>query len=467
MNKILQAWNVSETAPFAYSRGENLKRAVAFLEQACVDTWGVNSGRHTSLTLTRLLQYGTIGGRCIKVLFDRNGNLLLFSDTDETRLSKAESAALEDFSYEALPSVNNRLFKIPILRNYHIGVRVLNRSSLTAVGKAAGGSGGGIKSGTENSGNGSGRRFTTTPFPSSYSVAPALTPSLVSHTRSPTAPAISERSGRPGIVRRHSLSSFVSTASPPSPAVQPISKEPRSGGGGRRGRGRDGTQVRNSRAPKIQSPHTLSGDSTIHPVTTPSLRSPPHFDQAADKSHTARSASRPQTHVTSQAPASSEGLRAPPHPTLDVAPKVTPKVAPNVVGVVPTPNVVGVAPKEERKKKSGTKVYAVFDRRGVDYHEYFRAKSRRSVKNHVLTKYAGDIRGHVERMSLSDFTGAKLDRFIAYGKRTTLPFTSDWISKLDSVRLNAVWKMAFGANGWSNDDMHIERLRPSTFRILP
>jgi hypothetical protein len=118
------------------------------------------------------------------------------------------------------------------------------------------------------------------------------------------------------------------------------------------------------------------------------------------------------------------------------------------------------------KKPPLHKLFVAFDLRGVDHHQYFRAKSRRAVKNHILATCAADLQAHLERMSLSDFTGARLHRFVDYEKRTTLPFTPDWIGKLDSVRLRALWKIAFGANGWSDGDMHIEQLRPSTFRTL-
>ena len=49
--------------------------------------------------IDRLFERGKIGGRQIKCFFDRKDRLILFSDTDEKRLSQAEQKQFAPFHY--------------------------------------------------------------------------------------------------------------------------------------------------------------------------------------------------------------------------------------------------------------------------------------------------------------------------------------------------------------------------------
>ena len=87
--------------------------------QACKnpDNW-------TTKKVLKMLQNGRIAGRQIKSLFDYKNRLILFTDTDEEKISPEEIIQFSDFKYDILPLINSREQKIPVMRDYHFGIRL-------------------------------------------------------------------------------------------------------------------------------------------------------------------------------------------------------------------------------------------------------------------------------------------------------------------------------------------------------
>lgn len=75
--------------------------------------------------IKKLFANGTIGGRQIKLQVDDQYQIILFSDTDETQLSEKEVKQFQGILHTVLPIIDNRKYKIPIMRSYHLGVRIL------------------------------------------------------------------------------------------------------------------------------------------------------------------------------------------------------------------------------------------------------------------------------------------------------------------------------------------------------
>ena len=74
--------------------------------------------------IKKWLENGKIGERGVGAALDREDRLVLFTDTDEKGLSEEEAKYWSVFDYTVLPRIDNRKHNIPVMRNYHLAIRL-------------------------------------------------------------------------------------------------------------------------------------------------------------------------------------------------------------------------------------------------------------------------------------------------------------------------------------------------------
>jgi hypothetical protein len=97
--------------------------ALAWLRAKLLAAWRGPPDARARATIKALVADGRIGDRQLKVFYDTRGRLIFFSDTDAQALSPDEKAQFSAFHYVALPRIDNRAHRMPVMRKFHIGVR--------------------------------------------------------------------------------------------------------------------------------------------------------------------------------------------------------------------------------------------------------------------------------------------------------------------------------------------------------